>query len=468
MYNATMGLKLHNSLTNKIEDFKPLNPDIVTMYACGPTVYDYVQIGNWRTYTLGDFIYRILKFSDYKVKYIMNLTDVGHLTGDNLGDADIGDDRIEIAAEKEGRSARDISNFYIDDFLRGYDKLNLLKPAKFTRATDYIQDQINLIKELEKNGYTYKTSDGIYFDTSRFKRYGQLSNQTEESIREGARVEPNPEKKHPSDFALWKFSPTDKIRWQEWDSPWGVGFPGWHIECSAMSMKELGETLDIHIGGEDLRTIHHQNEIAQSESVTGEKFVEYWVHGAFLLVDGGRMGKSLGNAYTIEDLETKNFDPISLRYFYMTAHYRSPLNFTWEALQNVQNSLKKLYDIVGGYKESKDAQIDERYLEKFTDSINDDINMPRAIAVLWEMLKADIDESVKITTLLRIDEVLGLNIENYVGFEIPKKILDLVRVRQEYRKAGIWDKADYIRKEIAQLGYIVEDNGNGYKIKRKV
>ncbi|KKS16697.1 MAG: Cysteine-tRNA ligase [candidate division WWE3 bacterium GW2011_GWA1_41_8] len=463
-----MGLKLYNSLSKKVEDFKPLNPSVVTMYTCGPTVYDYAHIGNWRTYTLADVMHKALKFNDYKVKYIMNLTDVGHLTGDNLGDADIGEDRLEIAAEREGRSARDIANYYIDDFLKNGEKLNIQKPAKFTRATDYIQDQIDLIKELEKKGYTYRTTDGIYFDTNKFKKYGALSGMTEESIKEGARVEPNPEKKHPADFALWKFSPTDKIRWQEWDSPWGVGFPGWHIECSAMSMKELGDTIDLHLGAEDLRMIHHQNEIAQSEAATGRQFVNYWIHGAFLLVDGGRMGKSLGNAYTLQDIESKNFDPISLRYFYMTAHYRTPLNFTWEALQNVQNSLKKLYDIVGGYKESKEAEVDERYLEKFLDALNDDINMPKAIAVLWEMLKADMDESEKIKTLFKFDEVLGLNIENYVGFEIPQKVLDLVKVRQEYRKVGIWDKADLIRREISQLGYVVDDTGNGYKVKRKI
>ena len=417
---------------------------------------------------MADVMHKALKFNDYKVKYIMNLTDVGHLTGDNLGDADIGEDRLEIAAEREGRSARDIANYYIDDFLKNGEKLNIQKPAKFTRATDYIQDQIDLIKELEKKGYTYRTTDGIYFDTNKFKKYGALSGMTEESIKEGARVEPNPEKKHPADFALWKFSPTDKIRWQEWDSPWGVGFPGWHIECSAMSMKELGDTIDLHLGAEDLRMIHHQNEIAQSEAATGRQFVNYWIHGAFLLVDGGRMGKSLGNAYTLQDIESKNFDPISLRYFYMTAHYRTPLNFTWEALQNVQNSLKKLYDIVGGYKESKEAEVDERYLEKFLDALNDDINMPKAIAVLWEMLKADMDESEKIKTLFKFDEVLGLNIENYVGFEIPQKVLDLVKVRQEYRKVGIWDKADLIRREISQLGYVVDDTGNGYKVKRKI
>jgi cysteinyl-tRNA synthetase len=463
-----MSIKIHNSFTQKQEEFKPVNPELVTMYTCGPTVYDFAHIGNWRTYVLSDVVQRVLKFNNYKVRSVMNLTDVGHLTGDNLGDADTGEDRLEAAAEKEGRSARDIANFYIEDFLKGYDKLNLQRPAKFTRATEYIQDQIDMIRELEKKGFTYRISDGVYFDTSKYKNYGQLSGLTDESVQEGARVEPNPEKKNPTDFALWRYSPPDKIRWQEWESPWGVGFPGWHIECSAMSIKELGIPLDLHIGAEDLKMIHHQNEIAQSESVTGEKFVNYWVHGAFLLVDGGKMGKSLGNAYTLADVEARSFNPIALRYFYMTAHYKTPLNFTWEALQNVQNSLKKLYDIVGSYKEEKDAPLNEEYMDKFMQAINDDFNMPKAVAVLWELLKADIDEAVKIKNLLEYDEVLGLNIENYIGFDIPQQVLDLVKIRQEYRKSGIYDKADVVRRQISDLGYVVEDTNDSYKLKRKI
>jgi cysteinyl-tRNA synthetase len=471
-----MSLKIYNSLSRKAETFKPEKPELITMYTCGPTVYDFAHIGNWRTYVLSDIVNRVLKFNNYKVKFVMNLTDVGHLTGDNLGDTDMGEDRLEAAAEKEGRSARDVANYYIDDFLKNYDKINLLKPSKFTRATEYIQEQIELVKDLEKKGFTYRTSDGVYFDTSKYKKYGQLSGRTEESVQEearegaeeGARLEPNPEKKNPADFALWRFSPPDKIRWQEWESPWGVGFPGWHIECSAMSIKELGVPIDIHIGAEDLKMTHHQNEIAQSESVTGETFVNYWIHGAFLLVDGGRMGKSLGNAYTIADVEARSFDPIALRYFYMTAHYRTPLNFTWEALQNVQNSLKKLYDIVGSYREEKDAPLEDEYMEKFMEAINDDFNMPKAIAVLWELLKADLDESVKIKNLLEFDEVLGLNIENYIGFDIPQKVLDLVKIRQEYRRSGIWDKADSVRRQIADLGYLVEDTEDGYKLRRKL
>ena len=461
-----MALKLYNSLTKKLEEFKPQNPSTVTMYVCGPTVYDFVTIGNFRTYTLGDLLYRVLVFNGYKVRYIMNLTDVGHLTGDNLGDADTGQDRSELAAEREGKSARDIANYYIEDFMRGYEKLNLTKPAKFTRATDYIKEQVDLVKTLERKGFTYRTSDGVYFDTSKFKKYGELSGLTAESVLEGARVEPNPEKKHPTDFALWKYSPTDKIRWQEWDSPWGRGFPGWHIECSAMGIKELGETIDLHLGGEDLKMIHHQNEIAQSECATGKDFVNYWMHGAFLQVDSGRMGKSLGNAYTIGDVEEKSCSPLALRYFYMTAHYRTKLNFTWDALQGAQTSLKKLKDLIGSYQESEDGEVEQKWYERFIDAINDDINMPKAIAVVWDMLKSDIREDNKIKTVLKFDEVLGLNLENYVGFEIPQKVMDLAKTRLEYRKSGIWDKADLIRREIEDMGYIVEDHGISYKIKR--
>jgi cysteinyl-tRNA synthetase len=464
-----MAIRIYNSLNKQVEDFKPIKPDTVLMYLCGPTVYDYVTIGNYRTYTLGDIVTRVFTFNGFKVKYVMNYTDVGHLTGDNVGDADTGDDRLEAAAEKEGRSAREIADYYINDFLKGYDKLNLTRPFKFTRATEYIHEQLDLVKVLDRNGFTYKTSDGIYFDTEKFEEYGALSGLTAESIKEGARVEPNPEKKNPTDFALWKFSPTDKKRWQEWDSPWGIGFPGWHLECSAMSMKELGDTIDVHLGGEDLRMIHHQNEIAQSECASGKTFVNYWMHGAFLQVDGGRMGKSLGNAFTIDDIIHKGFDPLALRYFYLSAHYRSTLNFTWEALLGAQNSLHKLYDILAGYKESEDASPSERHLSMFVQSVNNDFNIPEALAVLWETLKSSLPEPVKIATALKMDMVLGLNLENYIGYEIPQEITDLAKSRSEYRKAGIWDKADMLRRQISEKGYVVEDISEGkFKIKRKM
>lgn len=464
-----MSLRIYNSLTKQIEDFEPINPDAVTMYTCGPTVYQYTSIGNFRTYTFSDFVHRTLLFNQYKVNFIMNLTDVGHLTGDNLGDADVGEDRIEETAKREGRSARDIADHYIDDFFQSYEKLNLLKPKKFTRVTDYINEQIELVRTLEMKGFTYKISDGVYFDTSKFKDYGKLAGIKKEAMKEGARVEPNPEKKNPGDFALWKFSDPNEKRWQEWDSPWGVGYPGWHLECSAMALKELGESIDLHLGGEDLKMIHHPNEIAQSECATGKQFAKYWMHGAFLQVDGGRMGRSLGNVYTLRDIQDKGCEPMALRYFYMSAHYRAKLNFTWEALQNAQNSLKKMYDLVAGYKAEEGAEVSDRYIGDFEQAINDDINIPQALAVAWDTLKSNLNESTKLVTILKMDQVLGLRLEEYMGFEIPQKVTDLANTRLEYRKNGIWDKADLLRRKIEEMGYLLEDQpGNKYKIRRKL
>ena len=463
-----MPLALYNSFTKKIEDFEPINKDEVLMYTCGPTVYDYAQIGNFRTYSTADFLYRTLLYNDYTVKYIMNLTDLGHLSGDNLGDADTGEDRLEKAAEKEHKSVKEIADFYIKAFYKDYEALNLKKPAKFTRATDYIQEQIELIAQLENKGFTYQVHDGIYFDTSKFAEYGNLSGLTSENVLEGARVEPNPQKKNPTDFALWKFSPTDQRRWQEYGSPWGVGFPGWHIECSAMILRELGPSIDLHLGGEDLKMTHHQNEIAQSECATGQKFVKYWVHSAFLQVDGGRMGKSLGNAYTVDDIINRGYSAMDLRFFYMTAHYRSSLNFTWESIQSSHNSLKRLYDFISSYNENADAEVNTALMQKFNTALLEDLNMPKAIAVVWEVLKSEIDEASKVRTLLEMDAVLGLKLEDHVGFQIPGKVQSLAKMRWEYKKSGIFDKADTLRKEMAEMGYVVEDLKDGYKVKRKL
>lgn len=459
-------MKIYNSLTKKIEDFKPINPDAVTMYTCGPTVYDYQHIGNFKTFITSDILHRVLKMNDYKVKFIMNITDVGHLTGDNVGDADTGEDRLEVAADREGKSAREIAEFYTEHFMNDYERLNILKPEKFTKATEYIKNMIKLVERLEAKGYTYRTSDGIYYDTSKFENYGQMSPLKLDEIQEGARVEANPEKRNPSDFALWKFSPEDKMRWQEWDSPWGRGFPGWHIECSTMSMEELGDTLDIHVGGEDHVTVHHPNEIAQSEGATGKQFVNYWVHVAFLKVDGGRMGKSLGNTFLVDDVIAKGFDPLALRFFYLHGHYRSKLNFTWEALQNTQNSLTKLYSLVEGYKEDHEATLAIDHIKEFEDALNNDMNTPTAIAVMWDMLKSGLPEGTKLKTIVEFDKVLGLNIDDHVGYEVPLEILNLAKVRWEYKKQGIWDKADVVRKQIEEKGYLVEDSANDFKVRR--
>jgi len=464
-----MTLQLYNSLSKQVQEVSPIEPGIVKLYTCGPTVYSYATIANFRTYMLSDFLVRVLKFGGFNVKHIINLTDVGHLSGDNEGDADLGEDKLEVSAKKEGKSVKEIVSFYTQQFMTDYEKLNLTKPEKFTPATQYIKEQIDLVRRLEEKGFTYTIDDGVYFDTSKFKDYGHLSGNTEETIKEGARVEPNPQKRHPQDFALWKLSPAYSTRWQEWESPWGKGFPGWHLECTAMIFKELGEQIDIHIGGEDLKMIHHQNEIAQAEAVTGKKFVQYWVHGAFFQVDGGRMGKSLGNAYTLSDLESKRYLPMALRYFYMTGHYRKPLNFTWEALTGAQNSLKKLYEAVSSYNMSKDAKglVSDEFMQKFDRAINDDLNLPKALSVAWDVVKSELDEDIKVATLLKFDEVLGLDFDGLIGFEVPKEVDDLARTRWEYKRVGIWDKADFIRRQIDELGFLVEDSGDSYKVKKK-
>ncbi len=338
-------MKIYNSLTKTVEEFLAINPPEVGMYTCGPTIYDRKHIGNFRTYTLSDLLVRALTYEGYKVTHIMNFTDVGHLTGDNEGDADTGVDRLVKAAIRERKTAWDVAKEYEKLFLDDFEKMGLLNPAKFVKATDHIKEQIDLIKKLEEKGFVYKISDGVYFDTVSYEKntgnkYGELSNL--DSIKEGARVEPNPEKKNPRDFALWKFSPVGETRDMEWESQWGIGFPGWHIECSAMSMKYLGESFDLHIGGEDLRSTHHPNEIAQSEGATGKKFVNYWVHGAFVLIDGQRMSTSKGNNYNVRDIIEKGFDPLALRYLYLGTHYKKQLNFTWVSLQAAQNVINKL------------------------------------------------------------------------------------------------------------------------------
>ncbi len=461
-------MKIYNSLTKNIEEIMPIEPGNVKMYCCGPTVYKDQQIGNWRTFSLADFLIRSLKMGGYKVDFIMNMTDVGHLF-ETSNDPEGGEDKIEKQSAEEGKSARDIVDMYSKMFLEEYKDLNLTEPRKFTKASEYIDSQIDLIATLEDKGFTYETTDGVYFDTSKFEKYGNLSGLTVENVKEGARVDPNPEKKNPTDFALWKFSPEGKKRQQEWQSPWGVGFPGWHLECSSMILTELGETIDIHVGGEDLKMIHHQNEIAQSECATGKPFVNYWVHGAFLTVDGGKMSKSLNNFYTLSDIKNKGFSPLDLRYLFMTSHYRGSLNFTWEAMQNAQNALNRIYDIVSGYEYDERAEASDKYIKKFMEKLDEDLNMPEALAVFWELIKSATPESSKLNTILKMDEVLGLRLQEHIGVEIPENILNLAKMRNEYRKNGIWDKADMVRKQINDLGYVVEDSQTGsFKVKKKL
>jgi cysteinyl-tRNA synthetase len=459
------------------------------MYTCGPTVYSFAHIGNFRTYVMADILVRILQYNRYEVDYVMNLTDVGHLTGDNLGDADTGEDRMEKAAQKEGKTALEIAQFYADVFLSDFEKLNLQKPRKIAKATDHIREQIDLVKRLEAKGFTYATSDGIYFDTAKFPSYGELSNL--DQIKAGARVAVNEEKRNARDFALWKFSypksPQPSLskegaaakRQMQWKSPWGVGFPGWHIECSAMSMKYLGETFDIHTGGIDLRETHHPNEIAQAEAATGKKFVNYWVHGAFILINGERMSKSKGNLYTVYDLEKENYDVLALRYLYLQTHYRQEMNFTFNALDAAQNAYKKLILEVSRWEDSVDSSEDVQkeaiadFENRFLSAVNDDLNTPQALAVMWELVKSDMPVQTKRKVLFHMDQVLGLDIENLskqlkqAQGIIPGHIQQMVEERQHMRKMKKFNAADQIRAKIEKLGYRVEDTKKGMKVTQK-
>jgi len=487
-------LTLYNSLTRKIEEFEPIHPPAVHMYTCGPTVYDFAHIGNFRTYTSADFLVRILKYNGYNVKYVMNLTDVGHLTGDNLGDADLGEDRMEKAAKKEGKTAWDIAKFYADAFIKDFDLLNLERPKLFAKATDHIKEQIDLVGRLEEKGYAYQISDGVYFDTSRFKDYGKLSDM--DQIREGVRVEVNPEKRNSRDFALWKFSPVvmdsrfrgndkestglprsfqslamTKKRQMEWESPWGVGFPGWHIECSAMGMKYLGESFDIHAGGIDLKQTHHPNEIAQAEAATGKQFVKYWVHSAFVLVAGERMSKSLGNNYKLYDLMKQDYDPLALRYLYMQTHYRQEMNFTFPALDAASIAFKKLLTEIATW-DNPEVGCAE-FEKKFLEAINDDLNMPKALAVVWELVKSDNPTRCKAASLFKMDQVLGLNLQKgsrAIASEkqiAPEVVKELLRERELLRKASKYRLADQVRKKINDLGYEIEDTKKGTRARKK-
>lgn len=474
-------MKIYNSLSRQIEDFKPLQPPTVGMYTCGPTVYDFVHIGNFRTYTTADFLLRTLQFNGYQVEYIMNITDVGHLTGDNLGDADLGEDRMEKASKREGKTAWDVAKFYEGKFKQDFKQLNLIEPKLWTRATEYIKEQIDLVKKLEEKGFTYKTSDGIYFDTSKFPDYGKLSPLDHKHIKEGARVAKNEEKINPTDFALWKLSDVASRRQMEWDSPWGVGFPGWHIECSAMSMKYLGETFDIHCGGEDLAATHHPNEIAQSEVATGKLFVKYWVHGAFMMVDGARMSKSLGNNYRLSHLVEKGYDPMDLRYLYLLTHYRQKMNFTYDALDAAKKSRLNLVNYLQEYRSPKDSdrtilspeKMDKvkGYQQQFSDALSNDLNLPQALAIVWEVVKSNIPSEDKYDLLLSFDEVLGLRLaasskQQVVREEIPEEIYRLVKLREELRQDKKWAEADTIRKQIEAKGFMIKDRPEGSKIMR--
>ncbi|RJO59100.1 cysteine--tRNA ligase [Candidatus Parcubacteria bacterium] len=451
-----MPLKLFNTLSRKIEEFQPIRPPKVGFYACGPTVYDRAHIGNLRAYIFEDILRRTLIHNGCQVKLVMNITDVGHLTSD----ADEGEDKLEKGAKRENSSVFEIAEKYTQLFKQDLKALNIAEPDVWLKATDHIPEQIELIKKLEAKGFTYKTSDGIYYDTSKFPHYGDLAKLNVKGQKEGARVEVNQEKRNPTDFALWKFSPQGQKRQMEWESPWGVGFPGWHIECSAMSMKALGESFDIHTGGVDHIPVHHTNEIAQSEGATGRRFVKYWLHNEFLLVDSGKMAKSAGNFFTLDDLQEKGFSPLNYRYFVLGAHYRSKLNFTLEGLKASQNAHEELVNRLANMpSEAKIGCAD--FENNFFEAINNDLNTPQGLAVMWEMLKSDNPDSAKKASLLKMDEILGLGLAKVNPIKIPKEIKELVEKREVARKNKDFKLSDEIRNRIVEKGFQVEDTEGG-------
>jgi cysteinyl-tRNA synthetase len=454
-------MRIFNSLSKKVEDFKPINPPKVGMYTCGITAYDYAHIGHGRKYTMDDILRRALTSFGYKVMHVQNVTDVGHL----VSDGDAGEDKLEKGAAKAGKTVWEVAEFFTKNFYDQMDKLNILRPNVIAKATDNIPEQITLIEKIIKNGYGYDTPEAVYFDTAKFKDYGKLFGQKLEDKKVAVRqeVQEDKNKKNPADFALW-FKRIGRFanHTMHWDSPWGDGFPGWHIECSAMSMKYLGEQFDIHTGGEDHLPIHHPNEIAQSEAATGKHpFVKYWVHYAFLTVDGVKMSKSLGNFYTVDDIVKKGFDVVALRYFYLTAHYKKPLNFTLEALEGAQNALEKLRNQIQSLKQGGEkSSAGDEFKKAFQDAISDDLNMPEALAVVWGMLKSDISDSDKYDLAMSFDEVLGLKLSEPITDQqspLTPKISKLLNERKRLRKLGEYQEADKVRDEIVKLGYTVSD-----------
>jgi len=458
-----MTLKLYDTYTRSIREFEPLHPPEVGMYTCGPTVYDYAHIGNLRTYIFEDVLRRVLLFNGYTVNHVMNITDVGHLTSD----ADTGEDRMEKGSRRTGLSAWEIAEMYTQEFKADLQRLNILEPTIWCRATDHITEQIETIRCIEANGFTYRTSDGIYFDTSKLPDYGYLGRLDVEGLQAGARVDLG-EKRNITDFALWKFSPPGQKRQMEWDSPWGVGFPGWHIECSAMSAKYLGPFFDIHCGGEDHITVHHTNEIAQTQACYGTRLANFWLHGYFLQIDEARMGKSVGNFLRVQTLMDRGYDPLAYRFMCLGAHYRSRLSFTWEGLDGAQTALNRLR--AAAYAWGEPGVVDEEYMDKFAAQVNDDLNMPRALAVTWDLVKSDLPEATRKATLLAFDQVLGLRLAAWKPVEepIPEAIMALVEQRTLARKEKRWQDADALRAQVAAAGYEIEDTPQGPRVRKRV
>ncbi len=464
-------LKLFNSLTRTLEEFVPIEPGKVRMYCCGPTVYNFQHIGNFRTFVFEDILLRTLKYNGFDVKYIMNITDVGHLTSDE----DTGEDKVEKTAKEQGRSVWDITKFYTDVFLRDVNLLNITPPEMYTKATEYMDEQIAMVKCLEDQGFTYRTSDGIYFDTAKFPDYPKLARLDIEGMKEGARIEFSEEKKSITDFALWKFSPKDEKRQMEWDSPWGIGFPGWHIECSAMSTALLGNHFDIHCGGIDHLPVHHTNELAQSEACTGEKYVNYWLHGEFLNMGDEKMAKSTGNFITLQTLIDKGYSPMDYRYFLLMAHYRRKLKFSFEALDSAKSGYRNLLSKINSLKEpiqdnASDKSTYEATRNRFLNAVNEDMNMPVAMSVLWEAVRNEkLSAEDRLKLAYDFDRVLGLRLDEALPEQTesaPEEVVRLADERLEAKRAKDFARADELRNKIRDLGFEVLDSKDGYSLKK--
>ena len=456
-----MDIFFYNTLTKKKEKFESIEDNMVKIYTCGPTVYKDATIGNMRTFIFMDNLRRVLKYNGYNLKHVMNLTDVGHL----VSDGDEGEDKMVKSAKEEGKTPKEIAEHYTKLFFEDLELLNVDMPEIICKATDYINDMLEFVKKLVANGYAYETSTAIYFDVSKLDEYGILSGIDVRKQKAGARVDVDKEKKNPYDFALWIKAPENHI--MKWDSPWGPSYPGWHIECSTMSQKHLGEQFDIHTGGVDLIPTHHENEIAQSKGCTGKIPARFWMHGEFLLINGGKMSKSLGNVYLLKDIVEKGYDPLVYKYFCYTAHYRNKLNFTWEAIDASNKSLMKLRESYRKHldgEENIEDDIVEDYKNRFLKAINDDLNMPLAMGVVWEVAKNEKKSKKFAELLLDFDRVLGLKIDK--KDDIPEEVLKLLEERNTARKEKDWKKSDELRDKIQEYGYRIEDSKEGTKIEK--
>ena len=467
-------LFLYNTFSRTKEEFIPIEQGKVGMYCCGPTVYNFAHIGNLRAYFFEDILKRVLLYNGYKVIHVMNITDVGHLVSDD----DEGEDKMEKGSAREGKTVWEIAEFYTDAFKKDIELLNILPPTVYCKATDFIKEQIDMVECLDKKGYTYTTNDGVYFDTSKFPDYGKMALLDVEGLEEGKRIAFSDEKKSKTDFALWKFSPKDQKRQMEWDSPFGKGFPGWHIECSAMSIKFLGKHFDIHCGGVDHIPIHHTNEIAQAEACTGEKFVNYWLHGEFLIEEKGKMSKSAGEFLRLPTLISKGYSPLDYRFFLLMTHYRKKIKFSFDNLdaarngfQNLKNKIKEVKANVNNIESSAKTDYVLKYEESFLESINDDLNISEGLALTWEVLKDEkLSPDEKIFLVNDFNNILGLDLDKIQAesdSNIPSEITDLANKRKVAKANKDFKLADEIRQQIKDLGYeLLDKKGGEFDIKK--